>query len=65
MKDLNVVLRDFLRQARIDPVPASALAVNRQEHQLGYSIPTVLRSIYLEVTNGQFGPGADGILPVE
>ncbi len=65
MKDLNVVLREFLRQARINPVPASALEVNRKEHQLGFSIPTVLRSAYLEVHNGMFGPGSDGILPVE
>lgn len=43
--------------------PASAMAVVDAERALGFSLPPLLRRLYLEVANGEMGPG-DGILGV-
>jgi hypothetical protein len=37
--------------------PASVIALRDAETQLGFNIPPLLRSIYLNVANGGFGPG--------
>jgi hypothetical protein len=44
-------------------VPATPGAVAEAERALGYSLPRLLRRLYLEVGNGGFGPGY-GILGV-
>jgi hypothetical protein len=45
-----------LNPAEICP-PASEEQVRRAEAELGFQIPPLLRSIYLNVGNGGFGPG--------
>lgn len=37
--------------------PANASEVDRAEAQVGFSFPSLLRRIYLEIANGGFGPG--------
>ena len=39
------------------PAPASPAAVAEAEQIIGYPLPTLLRRLYLEVANGEFGPG--------
>jgi hypothetical protein len=43
------------------PPPVSARTVDAAERQLGFSLPELLRQLYLEVGNGGFGP-AYGLL---
>jgi hypothetical protein len=44
--------------------PASKKAIVDTEKRLGFALPTILRSIYLHVANGGFGPGY-GLMGVE
>lgn len=44
--------------------PASPAAVARAEAALGFALPATLRSIYLDVANGGFGPGY-GVMGVD
>ncbi len=44
--------------------PATAGAVDKAEQTIGHKLPSLLRSIYLEVANGGIGPGYQ-ILGVE
>lgn len=41
--------------------PASESTVQATEHALGFSIPPLLRELYLQVGNGGFGP-SDGVV---
>ena len=45
------------------PAPASPVAVEAAEQELGGALPIALRRAYLEVADGGFGPGA-GLLPL-
>jgi hypothetical protein len=42
--------------------PASKGAIDEAEAWLGFGIPEFLKTIYLEIGNGGFGPGSDGLL---
>jgi hypothetical protein len=44
------------------PPVATVGAVEAMEEAIGYSLPALLRRLFLEVANGGFGPGDDGIL---
>ncbi|MFI0357473.1 hypothetical protein [Actinomadura sp. 9N407] len=46
------------------PPPAAPEAVADAERIIGYPIPPLLRRLYLEVANGEFGP-REGILAVD
>lgn len=46
------------------PAVASAAAFNKAEMTLGFSLPPLLRQLYLEIANGGFGPEY-GFLGVE
>jgi len=58
---------EALQEGVLDPlpplVPASEGAVAEAEATIGWSLPPLLRRLYLEVGNGGFGP-RDGILGV-
>jgi hypothetical protein len=45
------------------PAPASSVAVEAAERELGGALPNALRRAYLEVADGGFGPGA-GLMPL-
>ncbi|MFF0205946.1 SMI1/KNR4 family protein [Streptomyces sp. NPDC005017] len=45
------------------PAPATLAAVTDAEEAIGFSLPPLLRRLYLEVANGGFGPD-DGVLGV-
>jgi len=45
--------------AATPPAPASPAAVAEAEEIIGYPLPTLLRRLYLEVANGEFGPGSN------
>lgn len=46
------------------PAPATADEVREAERQLGFALPPLLRRMYLEVSNGAWGPeyGANGLI---
>ncbi len=46
------------------PSPADLESIEQVENQLGFSLPTDLRKMYLEIADGGFGPGA-GILEIK
>lgn len=79
MGELTPALPDALRERADDPMrfidipelsefrrfpPATHAQLDRASRQLGIPIPSVLRTIYLEVANGGFGPGY-GLLGVD
>lgn len=46
------------------PAPAiSESEIAKAESQLGFDLPSLLRTVYLEIGNGGFGPG-EGFLPI-
>ena len=45
------------------PVPTTPEAIATAEQTLGFSLPPLLRELYVNVRNGTFGPGP-GLLPV-
>jgi hypothetical protein len=57
-----------LAAGRLEPLPrtppATLLAVQRAESLVGAALPGLLRRLYLEVSNGGFGPGY-GVLGVD
>jgi hypothetical protein len=55
-------IRDYAAsQPRSIPFPPVAeKAVEKAEAQLGFSIPSLLKLVYLQVGNGGFGPGRGG-----
>ena len=77
--ELTPALLDALRKRAADPrrfidmpeliefrrfPPATHAQVDRASKQLGILIPAVLRTVYVEVANGGFGPGY-GLLGVD
>ena len=59
MDDLIARIRNHLvsKAKSSDVPPSSVSAVEKGEATLGFRLPTLLRSCYLEVGNGGFGPG--------
>lgn len=53
-------IRDFIASQPLRFSPASRSEIEGAERRLGFSIPPLLRSIYLEIGNGGFGPGLGG-----
>jgi hypothetical protein len=45
------------------PVPAIPVNLDSVESELGFSLPPLLRTLYIEVGNGGFGPGY-GLIPI-
>jgi hypothetical protein len=45
------------RQGSLLPAPAPAELVAEAEHKMGFELPPFLRTLYLEIANGGFGPG--------
>jgi hypothetical protein len=79
MGELTPALLDALRRRADDPrsfidmpelsefrrfPPATHAQIDRASRQLGIPVPAVLRTIYVEVANGGFGPGY-GLLGVD
>ena len=79
MGELTPALLDALRKRADDPLrfidmpelsefrrfpPATHAHLDRDSRQIGILIPSVLRTVYVEVANGGFGPGY-GLLGVD
>lgn len=45
------------------PPPATTAEIDKAESRLGFELPALLRTLYMEVANGGFGPG-EGFLGV-
>ncbi len=39
------------------PVPVTEQQMRRAERRMGFRLPSLLRRLYMEVSNGEFGPG--------
>ena len=55
-----------ISRTRVAPlVPATRVSVEQTEAKLGFSVPNLLKSLYLSVGNGGFGPGGGEIVGLE
>jgi len=63
-QDLLERIRTRLGAQALPFLPATEDAVERTEQKIGLSLPPLLKTIYLEIGNGGFGPGL-GIIGIE
>jgi len=60
----DAIAADLSTPAERPPVaPATPVAIEQAEDELGFSLPPELRRLYLEVGDGAFGPST-GLLPI-